>query len=279
MLSPTDARPSFSNDVGQRYIDLLAMCLTRDGFPEHWRPPTPEGRARQVVNRCIQGVLRRARLELVRPVRLDLGGIQAHPEAETMVGRANLGIIERCIRSVCRERIPGDLIETGVWRGGAVVFMRAMLSVLGDRERVVWAADSFQGLPEPDADLYPADCGDTLFRNRNLAISLEEVKQSFSRYGLLDQQVRFLKGWFKDTLPTAPIDHLALLRMDGDMYESTMDALSHLYPKLSVGGYAIVDDFHLAGARQATLDYRQEYGIEDEIVRINSASIYWRRSS
>ncbi len=112
-----------------------------------------------------------------------------------------------------------------MWRGGACIFMRAVLAAHDVHDRVVWCADSFEGLPKPNATLYPADAGDEHHTHAPLAISLGEVKANFERYGLLDEQVRFLKGWFKDTLPTAPIERLALLRLDGDMYESTMDAL------------------------------------------------------
>jgi len=77
-----------------------------------------------------------------------------------------------------------------------------------------------------------------------LAVPLEEVQALFRRYDLLDAQVRFLKGWFKDTLAGAPIERLALLRLDGDLYESTMDALVPLYDKVSPGGFVIVDDYY-----------------------------------
>jgi len=72
--------------------------------------------------------------------------------------------------------------------------------------------------------------------------------ENFRKYDLLDRQVRFLKGWFSETLPGCPIERLAVLRLDGDMYESTMDALKHFYPKLSAGGYLIVDDYGAAPA-------------------------------
>jgi hypothetical protein len=203
----------------------------------------------------------------------------AHPAAETMIGRAGLDNIEACMKSVIEDGIPGDLVETGVWRGGSTIFMRALLDVLGDQSRTVWVADSFQGLPKPDEALYPEDRGDTLYLNEGLSISVEEVKQNFNRYGLLDDRVRFLKGWFRDTLPCAPIERLALLRLDGDMYESTMDSLTNLYPRLSVGGYVIIDDFHLTGARRATEDFRALNGIRDEIMAVvDSAIVFWRRS-
>jgi len=105
------------------------------------------------------------------------------------------------------------------------------------------------------------------------------VRANFARYDLLDDQVRFPPGWFRDTLPTAPIDQLAVLRLDGDLYESTMDALSNLYLKLSVGGYVIIDDYQIPGCQQAVHEFRAANGIEDDPLEpIDKWSVYWRRS-
>ena len=149
--------------------------------------------------------------------------------------------------------MPGDLIETGVWRGGAAIFMRGVLAAHGD-PRTVWVADSFQGLPKPEPRSIPGRRGRRALAAGLLAVSLDEVKANFGRYGLLDDQVRFLPGWFRDTLPTAPIERLAVLRLDGDLYESTIVALESLYPKLSPGGFVVVDDYALvpAGRRSMT---------------------------
>ena len=85
-------------------------------------------------------------------------------------------------------------------------------------------------------------------------------------------------GWFRDTLPKAPIERLAVLRLDGDMYESTTLALTHLYPKLAPGGYAIVDDYQVVpGCRQAVDDFRSQHGIVEPIRQIDWAGVYWRR--
>jgi len=200
--------------------------------------------------------------------------------AHTMIGLKRLDNLQTCIESALQEDVPGDLIETGVWRGGASIFMRAVLKAHGVKDRRVWVVDSFEGLPPPAPDKFPEDEGDKLHIYEELAVPLEEVKQNFSRYGLLDDQVEFLKGWFRDTLPEAPIQSLAVLRLDGDMYESTMDALVNLYPKLSPGGYCIVDDYGAVPAcKQAVHDYRNEHGIDEEIVTIDWAGSFWRRDS
>ncbi len=198
----------------------------------------------------------------------------------TMTGLKRMENLRMCVEQVLQDCVPGDLVETGVWRGGATIFMRAILKAYGDMERRVWVADSFAGLPRPDAERYPADAGDTHYEfSAQLAVTLEQVKANFARFDLLDEQVRFLQGWFRDTLPTAPIEKIAVLRLDGDMYEATMDGLIHLYPKLSPGGYLIIDDYGYAGScRQAVTDYRRLCGIHEEILEIDWTGVYWKRT-
>ncbi|SMC04643.1 O-methyltransferase [Rubrobacter radiotolerans DSM 5868] len=197
------------------------------------------------------------------------------PISQTMLGRKRLRNVRWCTERVLKDGVPGDLIETGVWRGGATIMMRAVLKAYEDRTRQVFVADSFEGLPPPDADRYPADAGDRHHLIDELAVSLEEVRANFERYGLLDDRVRFLKGWFADTLPEAPIDSLSVARLDGDMYGSTWDALVNLYPKLSVGGYLIVDDYGaVKGGRQAVEDYREEHAITEQIETIDWTGVY-----
>jgi O-methyltransferase len=199
--------------------------------------------------------------------------------AHTMIGLKRLNNLDDCVRSVIKYNVPGDLIETGVWRGGACILMRAVLKAYDVEDRVVWLADSFAGLPEPDTTKYPADAGDRHHRYDELRITQEDVVDSFRRYDLFDDQVKFLVGWFKDTLPTAPIEQLAVIRLDGDMYESTWEALTNLYPKLSPGGYCIIDDYNLKGCRAAVFDYREQHGIAEEIVDIDGWGAFWRRAS
>lgn len=197
--------------------------------------------------------------------------------AHTMIGRKRLDNLEECIRNVLKDDVAGDFIETGVWRGGAVIFMRACLKALGNTQKTVWVADSFEGLPPPD-DNYPADKDDIHHTINELAVSKEQVIENFQKYGLLDDQVKVLKGWFSETLPKAPIESLSIIRLDGDMYSSTIDAISNLYPKLSLGGYLIVDDYCLKGCARAISDYRNKEGINDPIIDIDGTGAYWRKS-
>jgi O-methyltransferase len=196
----------------------------------------------------------------------------------SMIGRKRMDNLQFCIETILEENIPGDFIETGVWRGGATIFMRAMLAVHGVNNRTVWVADSFDGVPPPT---HPQDRGITLDKSGLpvLAVSLDKVKNLFSRYDMLDGQVQFLQGWFKDTLPTAPIQQLSLLRLDGDLYESTMDALNALYAKLAVGGFVIVDDYTAVSAcKQAIHDFRRREGVASEMIVVDPACVYWRKT-
>jgi hypothetical protein len=199
--------------------------------------------------------------------------------AHTMIGMKRLDNLQYCVEKVIAENVPGDLIETGVWRGGAAIFMRAILKAYGVTGRRVLVADSFEGLPLPSPEQFPADADDVHHENAYLAVSLEEVKMNFERYGLLDEQVVFIKGWFRDTLPSISANSFAVIRLDGDMYESTWDALTNLFPKLSVGGYVIVDDYKVVpGCRAAVEDFRHQHNIVDEIHEIDWAGVYWRRT-
>lgn len=202
--------------------------------------------------------------------------------AHTMIGLKRLDNLQACIESVLKNNVPGDLIETGVWRGGATILMRAVLKAYGVTNRNVWVADSFQGLPKPDTEKYPEDsflAQNNIQDIKELAVGLEEVKSNFRKYDLLDGRVKFLKGWFKDTLPSAPIKKLAVLRLDGDLYESTILALRHLYPKLSIGGYVIIDDYNGLddACKKAVNYYRKKHHITEPIIKIDSEGIFWQK--
>ncbi len=234
----------------RRYVDLLIGCLTRDLF-------------------CDAGT---------RELRLE--GRDWPAEAETMVGRRRLEQVRYCVETVHADGIDGDLVETGVWRGGVCILMRALLDALGDTTRRVWVADSFRGLPPPDPARHPAEVTTDWSGVEALKVDADTVRANFARYDLLDDRVCFLEGWFHETLPAAPIETLAVLRLDGDMYASTIDALDALYPRLSVGGFVIVDDYGAwPSCRAAVDDFRAAHGIDDEMIGVDWTGIHWRRSS
>jgi O-methyltransferase len=271
--------------VLELYIDLVKRVLTRYGFEDGYASLDVDSKKsllRQLLLRPLQRQLSARGLEIVKRTSFHevarRQGRDRPATAETMVGLDRLDNLERCITDVLIQGVPGDLMEVGAWRGGATILMRAVLAAHGVSDRVVWVADSFCGLPKPDAAQFPADVGDTHWTRTGLAVSLPEVRQNFDKYGLLDDQVRFLPGWFRDTLPDAPVHQIAVLRLDGDLYESTLVALQALYPKVSAGGYLIVDDYGaLETCRAAVDDYRADQGIDEGMVKIDWTGVFWQK--
>ena len=197
----------------------------------------------------------------------------------TMIGLQRLNNIEYCADSILRDAIPGDFLEAGVWKGGASIFMRALLKDRQVADRTVWLADSFMGLPPPKPE-YPLDAGDTHYQQEALAIDEATVRQNFERFGLLDKQVRFLPGWFHETLAVAPVEQIALLRLDGDMYESTIVSLEALYDRVSVGGYIIIDDYgYIESCRSAVHDFLDARSLQPAIKSIDWTGVYWRKEA
>jgi len=198
--------------------------------------------------------------------------------AHTMIGVRRLENVRQLAQRAIDESIPGDFVEAGVWRGGCCILMRGILAANAIKERKVYAIDSFAGLPPPKPDLFPEDEGLNLHLYPELAVSLEEVKANFDRYGLLDEQVIFVKGLFQDTLAPLDAGPFALIRLDGDLYESTYDALEALYPKLSPGGFIILDDYKLIpSVRAAVLDYRTRMGINSPMHDVDWNAVWWQK--
>jgi len=243
--------------VRERYLSLLSSCLTGSIYED-------------------------APLQKFNWKEFDASkremGYDWPSQAHSMIGVKRMKNLRALCEKVIEENIPGDFIETGVWRGGACILMRGILASYGITDRTVWVADSFEGLPAPDVEQYPSDEGENFHEYEELAISLEQVQDNFRKYGLLDEQVKFLKGWFKDTLHVAPIRKLAILRLDGDLYESTIQALDALYDKLAVGGYAIIDDYHVVlGCRKAVHDFFDKHNIAPELHEIDGVGVYWKK--
>ncbi len=193
----------------------------------------------------------------------------------TMIGRHRLDELDRCVEALLVDDIPGDLVECGVWRGGASIFLRGALEAHGASGRRVWVCDSFAGLPAPTHehdihDLSPAVAPE-------LAVRRERVEAHFERFGLLDDDVRFVEGYFEDTVPTLPVGQIALLRLDGDYFSSTTVVLESLYDKVSPGGFVVVDDYGLGYCRQAVDEFRTARGITAPIEQVDWTGMHWRK--
>ncbi len=271
-------------DVRSAYIDLLEKALTYALWSE---PP-------QLLSQLPRLRSRHKILKMIDKLISPFGGRVALPfnaaeqdraegkiwplQAQTMIGNYRLANVRMAVETIISEKIPGDLIETGVWRGGTCIYMRGILNAYGEIKRKILVADSFAGLPKPDAGKYPADAGDKHFEYANLAISRQTVEDNFRKYDLLDDQVEFIEGFFEDTLHHLKTESFAVIRLDGDMYSSTIQALDVLYPKLSMGGFCIIDDYGLTGCKKAVDDYRAKHAIKDEMIKVDWTGMYWRKS-
>ncbi len=270
-----------------RYLGLLKRCLLNLIYPEH------ELRIKFLEK--YQGTMEKVELKrYLRDIRYREPALyekliddkqyfvnSSIRFAHTMIALSALDNIERCVETLVSENIDGDFLEAGVCQGGAVILMRALQTAYGQGHRKTWAADSFQGLPKPrlKPDL---DSGLDFSESSqpSISCSLEEVKDNFLKYDLLDDGVEFLPGWFSETLPDAPVKQLALLRLDADMYASTMEALRHLYPRLVTGGFVIIDDYgYFKFCRQAVDEYRSQNGIHEPMHFVNPTVVCWRKEA
>jgi hypothetical protein len=262
--------------VAELYLELMKTVLTRYELGDTYKPLIePQSRVGKIITPLLGHVPIYRRIPF-DPISRE-NGWDTPENAETMIGLKRLDNLQYCIEQVISQSVPGDLIECGAWRGGACIFMRAVLKTYGDAGRKVWVADSFEGLPKPDKDKRREDA--QLWQGGEMAVTLSQVKRNFDRFGLLDDQVCFLKGFFIDTLPDAPIKQLAVLRLDCDMYDSVTQSLEYLYDKVAIGGFVIIDDYGaLPPARSAVDDYRKAHGIEDKVLKIDWTGVYWQKS-
>jgi hypothetical protein len=242
------------------YIDLLIKCVANTIYADNSMHP-------------VQGATSSEYNATFREFGRDFPLV-----AHTMIGLRRLQSLRELVELAILNNIPGDLIETGVWRGGACILMRGILAAYGVTDRSVYVADSFQGFPRPDPEHYPADGTRELDKGKVLHVSRAQVADNFRAYGLLDSQVQFVEGWFKDTLPGLEVSQFAVIRLDGDLYQSTIQALDALYPRLSPGGFVIIDDYGgWRTCRQATGDYRAEHGITEPIQTIDQTGRWWQK--
>ena len=263
----------------EQYLGLLRSALTASLYPESaWLRLRPSGKLGMIRNTILKAFSGRG-FAVVKLQSFDQNAREYGEDwpmiGYSMIGKHRLANIQYCLETVHEANIPGDFVECGVWRGGASIFAKGVLNCLGDDDRKVWLYDSFEGMPvQRDEDKSDPALADRSY----LAVSLDQVRENFDRFGLLDNRVRFVKGWFSDTLLTAPIESISVLRLDGDFYSSTIDALNGLYDKVSPGGFIIVDDYNsFKSCKQAITEFREERQIRTDIVSIDRIGVYFRK--
>eukprot|EP00759_Apiculatamorpha_spiralis_P031232 PhF_6_TR32961/c0_g1_i4/m.48512/K05303/K05303; O-methyltransferase len=214
-----------------------------------------------------------------------------HWFGDTMIGFWNLLAIRDAILRAYTARLPGHYMETGVWRGGGSIYARALHLAL-QYNRKSYVMDSFQGLP-PARDVGSQYGDNAWHKDAGLRIDLEWVNRSFNDYCVYDpDKVVYGKGFFKDTIPPLREEFIqskqsfSNIRLDGDMFESTIDVLCYTYDLVDVGGTILIDDFRwdriVYGAQHAVIQFREIYGIdgpasmpEETLHRVGLQGAFW----
>ena len=231
--------------------------------------------------------------------RNKVGGWPPSPLGVTMAGLMRMASLQSQLKEVKEKGIPGDILEAGVWRGGMSIYAAAVMRVY-KLDRKMYLCDSFKGLglPQetslrPDEHFYASE-----WLNGTLAVAQEHVLHNLDVHGIPRSRAVLVPGYFVDSLPplraslTSAKGHLALLRMDGDMYDSTIDILYNLYDFVPVGGLVVVDDWGwdhgavqgsdkvakpIFGAKQAVMHFRELHGMTEPMRNIDYSAAWWRK--
>mmetsp|Transcript_31009 Transcript_31009/g.50165 ORF Transcript_31009/g.50165 Transcript_31009/m.50165 type:complete len:309 (-) Transcript_31009:322-1248(-) len=191
----------------------------------------------------------------------------------TMVSLPRQHITRFLLESVIARNVSGDVVETGVAAGGMAILMQSILHERHQTNRKLWLADSWEGLPEPDNE---ADA--KVFKKGAYLRPYGHFEKNMKDSNSFDEgNIQIVRGLFKDTLPRAPIEKIAFLRLDGDMYASTVVALRALYDKVVPGGYIYVDDHYefLDACGRAVTEYWKEKEIDETLYGVHEQDYEW----
>ncbi len=197
----------------------------------------------------------------------------------TLTSQERLYSLRQSVQYIVRNKIPGDIVECGVWKGGSMMAVARTLIELGAAERNLYLFDTFEGMSEPtESDKqFSGEAAVDLLRQLDKETStiwayspLDDVRRAMRDTGYAPDKVLFIKGKVEETLPGQAPKQIAILRLDTDWYESTYHELIHLYPRLSDGGVLIIDAYgHWEGARRAVDDFIQEQNLRLLLNRID----------
>ena len=271
-----------------KYLDLVKKTVVADFYPFTYLDidyPTSNF-IKRIIKKIIIKTISKNKISIKKTLTPDEveNGSERSSLSFSMVGKKRLNNVHKLIDRIFKDNIEGDFLEAGIWKGGIIIFMRACLLAYNDKNRKVWGIDSFKGLPPLDVHNFPED---KIFEKilddwnrQEMIVSKKEVIENINKFDLYDNQVELIEGWFSDVFKkNYNIKKLSLCRIDGDLYQSTYEALVGLYPKISLGGYVIIDDYGLwSGACKKAVDrFREENNINSELIKIDWAGVYWRK--
>jgi O-methyltransferase len=187
-----------------------------------------------------------------------------------MISSRRARALQRVARRIVRDGVPGALVDCGVWNGGSTILLSDAAP-----EREVWAFDSFEGLPEPG----PLDGPDSAGWRGECLGAEAKLRDGFRRYAS-EERLHVAKGWFDQAFPehADEVGAVAVLHADGDWYESVLLTLRTFYPRLSPGGYVVIDDYGAwPGATRAVDEFRREVGETSPMIAADFTGRYWRK--
>ncbi len=226
---------------------------------------------------------RKRQLNIPRDMEPEFVSLYERVREFTLTSVECLYALYRAVRYIHDNRIPGDLVECGVWRGGSAMMMALAFSELEDRARKIYLYDTFKGMTRPETvDIRARDGAEQVSRwrafergdhNEWTYAPLDEVRRNMASTGYSEDRIVFVEGDVTETLPAIAPEKIALLRLDTDWYRSTYHELVHLHPRLVPKGVLIIDDYGAyEGARKATDQYFQETGSTTFLGRIDTAA-------
>ena len=192
--------------------------------------------------------------------------------------------VYEAVEYICKNRIPGDIVECGVWKGGCAMLIGETLNRHEDKHRLIYLYDTFAGMSEPtEKDIRIQTGAMASDKHARLQLGshnewcyapLADVKSNVARIKFPIERFRFVEGKVEDTIPATMPDEIALLHLDTDWYESTRHELNHLFPRLAKGGILIADDYgRWLGSRTAVDEYLTENGIVMLLTRVDRSVV------
>jgi cephalosporin hydroxylase len=250
--------------LDEHYLDnevrlwYLADCISRNRAPDKAMLRDP---VRQMKQKKLQ--LENSRRTGALSEQSEWSALLPYTE----VGRTRLEALEKCLDRVRAKGVEGHLVDCGTGRGGAAIFMRGYLDAYELTDRDVWVADSFRASKDAAAGLL------------NLSADLNIVRDGFQSFDVLDERVHFLQGLYGETLPGAPIDQVALLRIGGGVGGSSRDVLDALYGKVVPGGLVVIDGYAEEACQRAVDEFRTVNGLEQAVERLDWTGICWQKGT
>jgi O-methyltransferase len=200
----------------------------------------------------------------------------------TMTSYDRIFALVVAVRYVERHRIPGEVVECGVWRGGSMQAVALTLRECGSSDRDLHLFDTFEGMPPPtelDRRINGASAEELLESGERKWLvqaraGLDDVRDGMQRTGYPAERIHYHEGKVEDTIPAGAPEQIALLRLDTDWYESTRHELEHLYPRLAPGGVLIIDDYdYWEGSRRAVDEFLDATGARLLLVPVDTARV------